>query len=271
MRGLRARWNQRALAPSLGPRTRGTVAEGEDVGIARGLQRRRHDELIAAARFQSVELGKPLRRLDARRPHDKVRGVRRAARGLHGFGVDVRHTFADAHLYVQLLEEPGRRLGEMLGELRQDPRRGFDDGKADVLRRIEVLESVAGKRPGRVADFRRELHARRPGPDDHDAHANPMAGTRFDVRPHACSEKTPMKPLGVLLSIERDGVVGDTRNPEVIAHTPDAEYERVVMHRALRQHERAVVVVNLVERKRMLRAIESSDGPQPEHEAVPVG
>lgn len=111
---LRARRHER-LRAGFGPRTRGAVAKREDVGIVRRLQRRGHDQLVAASGFQAVEIAQPVGRLDARGPDHEIRRIQGTARGVHALRVDRRHALAGAHRDVELFEQSCRRLGDVFG------------------------------------------------------------------------------------------------------------------------------------------------------------
>jgi hypothetical protein len=74
VRGLCARRHRGRIA---WPRTSGAVADREDVGIARGLQRLLDHELIYAIDLQPVEVSQYLRSFDARRPHHQLRRNKR--------------------------------------------------------------------------------------------------------------------------------------------------------------------------------------------------
>jgi hypothetical protein len=138
--GLRARWNQRAFHAGLGPGARGAIAERECVGIASGLQRRCHHELIGVVDFETVEVGQKRWRLDSGGPNDQITGDERAARGMHASLIDARDPLGDAHRNAEVSQQLGHRHCDAFLELRQDARRGFDQRQADIPGRLQVLE-----------------------------------------------------------------------------------------------------------------------------------
>src|SRR5439155_27261972 len=103
----------------------------------------------------------------ARGPHLVVRAIPGASRGVHAVLVYERHALAIAHVDIELREQPGRGLGDVLGELGQDARRGFYDRLPDVFLRVEIVETVARVGAGRLPDLGRQLDARGTGADDH--------------------------------------------------------------------------------------------------------
>src|SRR6266513_5647188 len=82
MRDLCARGKNGAVAVRFGPRGGRTIADGENVGIARGLQRLPDDELMRAIDFEPIEAREYRWRLDAGRPNDEIRVKHGAGRGV---------------------------------------------------------------------------------------------------------------------------------------------------------------------------------------------
>ena len=94
VRGLRAR---RHAGRVPGPRTARAVADREDVGVARGLQRLVHDELVLAVAFEAVEVAQEIGRLDARGPHRELGGTRAPALRDDRVGAHFGHALAGEH------------------------------------------------------------------------------------------------------------------------------------------------------------------------------
>src|SRR4051812_6251739 len=69
MRSLRPSGDARRMS---GPWTTHAIAHPENVGIAGGLERLIHDELIDAIGFEAIELAQKLRRLDTRGPDSQL-------------------------------------------------------------------------------------------------------------------------------------------------------------------------------------------------------
>ena len=79
-----------------------------------------------------------------------------------------------------------------------------------------------------------------------------------------------MEALGVRERIERNRMCRNTRHVEIVADAADTEDQSVVAQRAAREHQRAVVVVDGIERKLVPRAVEAGDGSLLEPEVMPV-
>ena len=77
MRGLGAR---RHWAGKPGARAGRAVADGENIGVERGLERLIYGQLIDLIGFETIEVLEKIRRLHARRPHNKFRGYKLAGR-----------------------------------------------------------------------------------------------------------------------------------------------------------------------------------------------
>ena len=125
-------------------------------------------------------------------------------------------------------------------------------------------------RAGRLPDLGRQLDAGRTGADDHDVHSRRPAGRCLRVRAHAGGQQPAVKALGVRERVERNCIRRNARHTEVVADAADTEDQRVVAHRAAREHQRAVVVVDGIERKLMPRAVQAGHGSLPEPEVMPV-
>ena len=87
------------------------------------------------------------------------------------------------------------RVGDPLGQRRQDARRRLDDRDPDVALRIDVLEAVGGVRFRRLPDLRGELDAGRARADDHDVDMAGLAGRLGRVGAHARGEQLAMEAL----------------------------------------------------------------------------
>ena len=228
MRRLRARRHQQAFVSRLDPRARGTIAERKNVGVARCLQRRLHDQLIVAIDFEPIQIGEPRRCFDSRCPNDEIGGKELAACSTHTLLDNFGDRFAGAHVDAQTFEQLGCRFGDLVRELRQDARRRFEQCQADIVGRVEMIQSVACMRPRRLADFRGQLDARRTGSDDHDIDSRRLARAAARVRADAHGQQQPMEALGINGGVECDRMLRYAGNTKVVAHAADAEEQRVV-------------------------------------------
>ena len=122
-----------------------------------------------------------------------------------------------------------------------------------------------------VPDFRGELHARRAGADDHDVDCGGFTARGAAFGPDARSNKAPVEPLGIRRRVERDRVLGNARNAEIVADAADAEDERVIRQSSRGKNLPAVVVEDRGQMHFVARAVEPGDRPEPEPEVVPIG
>src|SRR5207249_11794880 len=114
MRDLCGRGKYRAIAVRFGPRGRRTIADGENVGIARGLQRLSDDELMRTIDFKPIEVREYRRRLDAGSPYDEIRVKHGAGRGVDTLRIDFGDAFAGEHRHGERAEKPGGGLRDLL-------------------------------------------------------------------------------------------------------------------------------------------------------------
>src|SRR4029434_2076660 len=82
--------------------------------------------------------------------------------------------------------------------------------------------------------------------------------------------EAPMEPFGVNCSVERYCMLRDTGHAEIVADTPDAEYQRTVGNDAGGENRRAIVAETRSKMQLVARAVEAGDGTGPESEVVPV-
>ena len=209
--------------PRLGPRTRGAVAQREDVRVARGDERRVDDELVRAVDLEPVELGEPGGAwIPAAQATRSACSSAPLAMCTPASSID-SDALAGADRDVELREQIGCRGGDRLGERRQDTGRGLDQREMDVALRIEVLETVARVRLRAVADLRGELDAGRAGADDHDVDRRRPSVRGVLVGADARGEQPPMESLGVGGGVERNRALGDARRAVIVADAADAE------------------------------------------------
>src|SRR5438132_4935369 len=84
-------------------------------------------------------------------------------------------TRSSVHGNIEAAEKLGCGARDFFAELRQDARRGFEQGQVDVLFGIELVQSVADVRAGGLANFGSELDPGGSGADDHDIDARELA------------------------------------------------------------------------------------------------
>ncbi|MNR11365.1 hypothetical protein D3C85_1276620 [compost metagenome] len=165
VRGLRARRDKSAFRTC----TRCAVTDGENVRIARGLQRRLDHQLVNAVSFQPADLFHEIRRFDASRPDHQV-----SLNILAAFGVQTAFISAGDHslgqnTHAHFGQLVVRSTGNAWWQCRQNALARFD--QRHVQRFVgQPFVAVAVQLFYRVVQFRRKLHARRPAADNRDVH-----------------------------------------------------------------------------------------------------
>ena len=166
MRCLCARGYLRAFLAE--PGAGGAIADGEDVFVARGLQRRQYHELIDAIRLQAVEVLQKFRRFHAGGPHDQLGRNDLSSGEPHACRQDLGHARGRAHIHLELREQLARCSGQARRQRRQDAIGGLDQDQLHVLFGIDAIKTVGHQRARRVVQLGRELHAGGACTDDRD-------------------------------------------------------------------------------------------------------
>ena len=143
-----------------GPGAGGAVADGEDIVVARGLQRLAHHQLVDPVGLEAGDVLEHVRRLDAGRPHHELGRNEGAAGEPHAVGHDLLDLGAHVHPHLEAGQQLARRLGQALGQLRQDARRGLDQVDLDVHVGIDAVEAVGDELARRLVQLGRKLGAR---------------------------------------------------------------------------------------------------------------
>src|SRR5947207_1440154 len=87
------------------PRAGGAIADGENVFVARGLQRGQYHELIDAIRLQAVEVLQKFRRFHAGGPDDQLGRNGLSSGEPHARRQDLGHARGRPHIHLQLREQ----------------------------------------------------------------------------------------------------------------------------------------------------------------------
>src|ERR1700704_2610179 len=111
VRGLGAR-RQRFVAAR--QNAVGTVADGENVVVARCLELIVYDEAIDAVRFEGVEPLEELRSLDAGRPHDEFGGKERSIGKPNAMGGGLSDSDSATNIDPEVAQQLFGRVRKML-------------------------------------------------------------------------------------------------------------------------------------------------------------
>ncbi len=238
--------------------------------VARRLERRQHDELVHPVRFQAVQVGEHLGRLDAGRPHDELGGDDLAARQPDAACEDFRDARAGAHLDVLAFQQQRRGLRQPLGQRGQDALGRLDDDEADVLVRLDAVEAVRHQRARRVVQLRGELDAGGARADD--GHVQLVRPQRLHLRMRADEHvhQPAVEPLGGRGILQRDRVLLDARRTEVVRAAADRDDQRVVGERARVGDDMALLVTERRHLDTAVGAVEAGHLAHPVVEMVPV-
>ena len=110
-----------------------------------------------------------LGRADAGRPHAQVGAVGVAARRRCTRPCSIAVTLQSVTTSMaRCCSSAQRGVGHPFRQRRQDARRAFEQGDADVAQRLQVLEAVAGVDPARLAQLGRQLDPGGAAADDDD-------------------------------------------------------------------------------------------------------
>ena len=130
MSGLRARRNRRLEAFA---GDGGAIADREDIRIPGGLQRRLRHQVVRAVHFESVEVAQDVRPAHAGRPDHELGRNEVAAGQFHPVGAHRRDARVGSHLHAELLQKRKGRVGDALGERRQNAFGALDQNDTKSL------------------------------------------------------------------------------------------------------------------------------------------
>src|ERR1700731_1991436 len=116
VRCLRARWDitARMTCPLAG----GTVADDKYVFVARRLQGRQHDQLVAAGALEAVKSREDIRRLDPGRPDDELSGNEGPARKRYSSRADLRDLRRGVHAHAEIRQQLQPGIGKAFWQRR---------------------------------------------------------------------------------------------------------------------------------------------------------
>ena len=182
---------------------------------------------------------------------------------------DLGHRRAGPDLDLETAQDFGRRLGDALGQRRQDAVGRLDQRDLDVLLRIDLVEPVGDEAARGLVQLGRKLGAGRAGADDRHVQLSGADGRILRKRAHAGVDEAPVEALGLLGRIEHDGVLHHARRVERVADAADGDDERVVLEGAHRRDLAAVLVVGGGEEHQLVLAVDAGHLAVAELEPVP--
>src|SRR5689334_9803365 len=213
------------------PRTLGTVADRENVRVFRRLQGRKHQELIGAVRLESVQVLQELRRLDAGRPDDQFGRNNIAAGECYAARTNFRYPCVRSHFNAKLIQQLMHFLRDAGRKRRQDSIRCFDEHDADVSLRVYAIKPISQDFAHGLVQVRRKL-----GPSSTGANYGYIELARSDpfwlsVSPDAGVDQPLVKTNRLLERLERDGMLLDTRCPEIVGDAADGDDQCIIVKR----------------------------------------
>jgi len=125
-------------------------------------------ELIDAVDLKAAEVAQHVRGLDSRRPHHELRRNKRAVRKPYAVARHFGHARADADLNADLAKQTFGRLGDAFRQGRQNTICALEQHDADIILRIDAIESVSDNRAQGAMQLGGKLGPGRAGADDHD-------------------------------------------------------------------------------------------------------
>ena len=210
-------------------------------------------------------------RLDAGGPHHQLGRNVRAVGEPDAVLQHLRHRRSRMHAHLEPVEQPGRRLRQPLGQLRQDARRGLDQVDLDVHVGIDAVEPVGDELARGLVQLGRQLRPRRAGADDGDLQLLRPQRLLLHVGADAGVDQAGVEARGLVGGLERDGVLLDAGRAEVVGQAADGDDERVVADLLGR---RDLAPLRIDERRHVHDAagpVEAGHVARAIGEAVPVG
>jgi hypothetical protein len=251
--------------------TRRTVADREDVGLARGLQRRQDDELVRRVGLQAVNLLQEVGRLHAGRPDPDLRRYHKPARHPYLTPADLDHPLARAHAHPQLLQLLRGRLLKALGQCRQNGWCCLDQGDLHVALGVDAVEPIGNQPTRRLVQLGRQLDAGGTGTDDRHLELLLAQGGFLILRPQAGVQELLLDLLGLVVGVEEHAMLLHSQRAEVVADPAQCDHQRVIADRSSRYDLLAIGVEHRGEQDFLRTAIEPLHPALLEAEAVMLG
>jgi hypothetical protein len=192
-------------------------------------------------------------------------------RELHAVRAHLGDPRLHAHVDADLVEELQHLRREALRHGRQDPVGGLDQGDADVLARIDLVEPGGDDVAEGPMQLGRELRPGRSRADHRDVELTGPDRADLRVRPQRGVHEALVEAHRLVLGVEGDGVLGDTRRAEIVGGGAHRHHQRVVGDGALGRDLAPFCVVARRELDGARFPVEPGHAPDSIAEAVHVG